>query len=424
MLAFLFCGIAFFLYVLRQIKTKVLSPGAIFSVMWGLNCIYQWLIYIDYVNPLTFKESFDYKFLNTYIIYFTFASLIGFMLADTFFKRKPHLLFTSEFVDFVLRKYKFIMWLNFIGGILRIVAVVQLIGFDPNNVLAYRMVANGMMTGIRSGFAGTVFRITAYIIMLANAYVALAGLKSGLGQLKRSEIWSLFILYMPSQLATGGRLFVLYFVIFYFGCFVLGRGIAIASKTHSRWLKASEFKSVLTLGALMVFFVVAISTSRMSGGMQNIGSEKQSSALDSFSYVAEGTMVTEHAFQFYANKPDDLQIGKETLFGNTQKSQAFIKYKHSTVYASSVFCIIYPLYIDFGYWGSIMVWSFLAFFIQALALSCLNRLTIMRFLIYVILLKVCYETIIANSIASNLPFYELLLLFAIFYRPIFGRVRN
>jgi hypothetical protein len=158
MLTFLYCGIAFFLYALWQFKQKVLSPAAIFSVMWGLNCVYQRLIYIDFVNPLTFKECFDFKYVDTYIIYFTLASLLGFLFADKLVKRKPRLLFTADFLNRILRKYKFIMWLNFIGGILRIVAMIQLVGFDPNNVLDYREAANGMMMGVRAGFAGAVFR--------------------------------------------------------------------------------------------------------------------------------------------------------------------------------------------------------------------------------------------------------------------------
>ena len=78
---------------------------------------------------------------------------------------------------------------------------------------------------VNAGVVGLVFRLTAYIQMLANFYVALYGLRCGFGKLDFKKIFTLFILYAPTQLATGGRLFVLYFSIFFFGSYLLARGI-------------------------------------------------------------------------------------------------------------------------------------------------------------------------------------------------------
>jgi len=37
------------------------------------------------------------------------------------------------------------------------------------------------------------------------------------------------------------------------------------------------------------------------------------------------------------------------------------------------------------------------------------------------LLKMCYESVMTNPFAGNIPFFELIVLFALFYKPTFGK---
>lgn len=54
----------------------------------------------------------------------------------------------------------------------------------------------------------------------------------------------------------------------------------------------------------------------------------------------------------------------------------------------------------------------------------LSKLGIIRFPLFATLLKICYETVMSNSIGGNVPIYELIILFAFFYKPIFGRLEK
>lgn len=54
----------------------------------------------------------------------------------------------------------------------------------------------------------------------------------------------------------------------------------------------------------------------------------------------------------------------------------------------------------------------------------LSKLAIIRFLIVATLLKICYESVLSNPINGNIPVYELIILFALFYKPIFGRLER
>lgn len=424
MLNFLICGIIFLLYAYIRFKKKVFYPSVIFCVMWGINCIYHWLIFLGYINPLVKVEEYDYQYMNTYIVYFTLASIIGFSLAELKYGcKRIHLSFSPHFLFQLLKAYNWIMWANFFGGILRIIVMIQLVGFDFSNVIDYRMAANNMMMGLGGGFASIVFRLTAYIIMLANFYVALSGLKAGLTRMDSKDVMRLFLLYMPSQMATGGRLFILYYIIFYFGCFLLGRGIAI-NESGIKWLSKKEQRAIMKMIFIMAPLVVIITAVRGQGGIQNLSSENRISTLDALSYITDGTMTTDNCMRYFGMEDMDLEYGKTTFLGKSDKFLQFQSYKHTTIFASSVISIILPLYVDFGYWGSLIAWIFMAFFMESLALRSLRYLTISRFLVYAMLLKICYESIMSNPIAGNIPMFELLILFALFYKSIFGKLEK
>lgn len=424
MYTFLICGIVLLLYAWMRFKRRVFYPSVIFCFMWGMNCVFHYLIYIGYVTPLTEVGLFDYQYMNTYIIYFTIATLLGFSLAHRFSSDKNiHSNISLEFLDNILRKYKWVMWLNFWGGIFRIVALVSLIGFSFSNIIDYRLAANDMMMFSQGSFVGWVFRLTAYVNMLAIMYVALSGLRAGMRQLNMKDALTTFILFAPVQLATGGRLFILYFIIFYFGCFILGRGIDMQNKTR-KWLMGSERKAIINMMVIMLPLVVAISLSRGDGGVANI-SKHEGSFLDSFSYISDGTMATNQCMEFFQGGSTlKTENGATTFLGNSPAADQFRAHKHLTNYASSVYCIIHPLFLDFGYWGSIIAWAILAFLMETIAIKGLSKMTLIKFVIYAMLLKMCYESVLANPFAGNIPFFELIILFAIFYKPIFGRLES
>ena len=184
MTEFIACSIAFFLYAIIAFKNKVFFPSVIFALMWGLNCLYHVLIFKNIVDPLVSRAEYDYDYMNTYIVYFTAATLIGFVLAHFVSQNKNINLYISQSgLQRAIKQYHWIMWLNFMSGILRIVVMVKLVGFDIYNIIDYRMASNLMMMGMGGGFASIVFRITAYIILLANVYVAVSGLMAGLSKL-------------------------------------------------------------------------------------------------------------------------------------------------------------------------------------------------------------------------------------------------
>lgn len=421
MYTFLTCGIVLLLYAWMRFKRRVFYPSVIFCFMWGMNCIFHFLIYTGYINPLTNVEDFQYSYMDTYIIYFVIATIVGFSLAHIFHNDKNIKVDISiDFIDRLLRRYKWVMWLNFYGGLLRIFAMVSLIGFSFYNIIDYRLAANNMMAYTHGGFVGWTFRITAYINILAIMYVSLSGLRGGLMQLNIKDTLKMFILFAPVQLATGGRLFILLFIIFYFGTFILGRGISLHSKSR-KWLQTSELRAIISMMLIMMPLVVAITLVRGEGGVANL-SQHEGSFLDPFSYISDGTMTTDKCMDYFSGGLRlDPAGGYTTFLGSSDPEFQFRAYKHNTNYASSVYSLIIPLFLDFGYWGSIVMWAIFAFIIEIIALKNLSKMTLLRFFVYAMLLKMCYESVMTNPFAGNIPFFELIVLFALFYKPTFGK---
>lgn len=420
MWTFFICGIVLLLYAWIRFKKRVFYPSIVFCFMWGMNCFMHFLIYAGYINPLTDISTFEYIYMDKYIIYFTVVSIIGFSLAHAIYrKQKNNFKIDSILIDSILNKYRWIMWLNFYGGIFRIIAMVSVVGFSFSNVLDYRLAANAMMLSFHGGLIGWIFRLTAYINMLGIMYVALSGLRAGFSKLDMNYTIKLFVLFAPVQMATGGRLFILYFIIFYFGSFLLGRGI-FKQVTSGKWILNEERKSIMKMMMIMMPLVVAISLARGEGGVSGI-TNYGGSFFDPFSYISDGTMTTDKCMDFFkGGKRLTPVLGTTTFIGTSEPEIDFRYYKHTSNFSSSVYTMIVPLFLDFGYWGSLIIWAFLAFIIESFALTALSKMTLIRFLIYAMLLKICYESILTNPFASNIPFFELIILLTIFYKPLFG----
>lgn len=409
MLSFLLSGFALLFYAyLKYIKTKIFYPSVIFSLMWGGACIVTSLILGGCFKNLYLSDYYSFYYINEYIPYFAIVSILAFYLAHKILPGESvNIAFNLTSIAKLLERFHWIMWLNFFGGIFRIVLMVSMVGFD--NVMDYRVAANTMMnTG--DGAIGVVFRVTSYIQMLANFYIALAGFKTGFGNLNLRQIIYLFILYSPTQLATGGRLFILYFILFFIGAFILGRGLAL--KYVKRTLLTSVEKRIfIIVFGLLLSLVSLIALARQTEG------ESGESALAKFTYISEGMLETEHYMRFVPPEEVVPDLGKRLITGSSPSSyRQYRGFLQMTFMSSIVICIISPLYSGFGYWGSIIVWGGIAFFLEAFAIICLRRLTIIRFFILLTIIKIMYESVISNSLYGNIPVYELIILFCVFYK--------
>lgn len=415
MAIFLICGLVLWFYAyIKFKKEKILYPSVVFSFMWGAAYLYTAAILNGYGENLYLKEYYAFRYMDVYAAYVTIAVLAGFTIAHSFKKIGSKINFgiSIDLIDNALLKYKWILWLNFWGGLLRIAVMLNTIGFE--SMMDYRLTANAMMMTSSLTFVGIVFKLTAYVQMLANFYIALSGLKVGFEHLNLKKVMVLFILYAPNQMATGGRLFILYFILFFFGAFIIGRGLAI--KKEPRRLIETYEKKVLFLVFASLLSLVGIIAMFRSGGIN----ESKENTLDKFAYITEGMLCTEYLMRYYPPKTFQLDYGENTTGKLSKQYLSFRRHLNQTKMSSSVTCIYTRAYLDFGYWGSLIFLFFIAFWGEYISLSCLRNMSLINFFIYVVILKIFYESVIASAIPDNIPNYELVLLFALFYKRLFG----
>lgn len=412
---FLICGLLFWLYAyIKFMRTKIFYPSIIFSFMWGGACIYLAAILNGYGKNLFLKEYYIFHHMDGYVVFFTIATLFGIFLAHMFKKNdRVNLRMDHDFIDRILHAYKWVMWINFFGGILRMAVMINTVGM--NNMMDYRLAANAMMMSSSFTFAGIVFKLTAYIQMLANFYVGLYGLKTGFENLNFKKTLGIFILYAPTQMATGGRLFILYFILFFFGAFLLGRGIAMREQGR-KFLKFAEKRVLIFAFAGLLGLIVIIAMLR-GGGVY----EDKETTLEKFSYITEGVLATEYLMEYYPKDTYKLDYGKNTMGSLSEQYLKFRGYLLNTKMSSIVVCIFTGLYLDFGYWGSIFMMFLFVFVAELLSLRALNKMNLLNFCIYMLILKMLYESVMTPSISANIANLELVVFFALFYKSLFGR---
>lgn len=410
-------GIVFLSYAILQFrKHYIFLPSIMFSIMWGFNCIYTECILLGWIKNLNLADHYYYSHMERYIVFMTIISVLGFSLAHKCGQKRINVKISLSSVFAILRRYRFIMWLNFFGGLLRIILILATFGFG--SIMDYRLNANATMMTATGGGLGLLIKLTAYIQLLANFYIAIYGFYTGFNRIKLKQVLFMFLLYAPTQMATGGRLFIFYFILFFFGAFLLGRGLSFRGKKGKLFTESEVKVLVFVLSALFLLIAFIGMARSFSNGVYK-GSE---SIIGKFSYITEGMLATEYAMDYFEDSNFRLGLGENT-FGSvaTEEYLDFRWYlRDTTRMGSVVICHILPLYLDFGFVGSLIIWGVLAFIIELIALKCLSNFKLIPLFIYTLMLKICFESVMTNPFSTNIPVFELILLLAIFYKQIFS----
>ena len=171
---FFISGIIYLFSAFLLFKSKrLLYPSIVFCVLWGLACLSISFVQYDILFP-DMKEYFAFKYMNEYILYFTFVSVLAFFII---FPKKNIIFYDKiplDSLNQLLERYHFIMYLSFIIGMLRIIIFISL--FNVYTLFDYRQ---AFVTNSLSGYVGFFFRIGNWIQMLADIYIALLGYYHG-----------------------------------------------------------------------------------------------------------------------------------------------------------------------------------------------------------------------------------------------------
>ena len=401
---FIISGLLLLIYSIHTFcRNKLLLPSVVFCIMWGIAFMLCGLIQSDYIFA-DVKQRFNFVYVNQYCLYFAISSIVGFKIAHlrkhTFFYDCISACNLREILD----KYRWIMYITFLIGIICIFLFI--IHFGITSYSQYRLV---FVTTEKPPLLSFIFRIGNYSVLLASIYVLLLGLYHGKTKVDNKELITNFILFSTPLMSTGGRLFIFYFFVYYLSSFSIGR----YSEVDKSFISKEEMNKLIPFFALLFSLVSFLAILRTEGEQSN------SKASHKYLYFTDGIRTTDFCIKKFEGNLS-YEYGKNSFFpkgGDNMKR--FRKYMSGGPLGATVYSILVPLYLDFGMVLSLFVWCFIAFIIEWIALLMIHNITIINFVIYLLLTKIMYESVIFNCLSQNYYFIQLIVLLYIFRKRIF-----
>ncbi len=298
------------------------------------------------------------------------------------------------------------MYLTFAFGITRIVMFAS--SYDIDNLTDYR---EAFINSSLPGVLGLVFRIGNWILLFAEVYLVLLGFYHGKSKMIFMDVVLSFLLFSPMLMSTGGRLFILYYILFYFAPFFLGRACA----NRKQFLDSSERWYFVFIVSALLAMVSIFQILKMGANF----SSDLNAYLSKYLYVTDGIMSLNWCMEAFGR---DFQLDYGTNSFGFEMGHNLLLYRKLYQYevGAAVYSILLPLYLDFGYYGSLVVWFIIAFVFEKVAIKNLKNITMIKLLSVVVICKVEYESVIFNSFNNNYPFVELVFLLYVFRGNIFG----
>lgn len=407
---YLFSGIIFLLYVVVILYIeRIPFPSTIFCLMWGVGCLMVYFVHLGWFEGVEMHTPYFDK----YLIPFTIVTVSSFALVHLLLPSKIKTTHIDKYrLEAILKKYRFILYINAVLGIVKIMLILQMGGI--NSFWDYRYVALSI-SSTTTDAGSFIIRIGNYVNLLANMYILLLGFFHGYVHWNKKEMAVDFVLYSIMTMAMGGRLFILYFILYYFGAFIVGRfSLKRESGNKSIFFKG-ELKTITISMALLLMLVSVI------GQLRRFDTSVEEDYASKYLYIVDGLHVADYTMRVF-NGVDDLGYGANTFLGNEAKqTKKYRRLVQGTPIQVTVYSLIQPVYLDFGFTGSLVFMSILCFTMEGICVFCFKRLTIMKLLWIFLFIRICYESIIFPSISINIPQFELLIILAIMYKDIFIR---
>lgn len=406
---FIFTAIIAFSYVvvkfLSRKKKQFILPSTIFMLMWGLAITAS---IISQINGLDKFSMGGYKGTALYILLYVLISLIAFYFSGNFVVvRNTTYEFNAKYVDYILSKLKFFIYCSFLLGLFRIYIIISHFGWD--SLYDYRQSAF-LIGKLNLGIYDLVGQVSAYVYVLATFFIVLLAIKHALTSIDFKEFLLYFILFAAQSLSIGGRMFVLDFISCYFFIFIL-----IRSK-NKKILTKSEFIPFMVSVFAMLFIVMALGVLRNDSNNKSSSEISKSDYYSKFLYLQDGIIYTSVFFAKEQNRDLDLDYGKN-ITSIDRDNTTFAKYRNRSdmdIYMPIVTGVIVPLFFDFGYTGSLLIWFLICLYFEVIAKKMLSKVSLTGILLVFILMRYFYDSPLL--IAGGRGFFRYLFVLFILHK--------
>lgn len=370
-------------------KTFIL-PSTLFALMWGITSLGGYLYSNNMIgNSDYYVYASNLETIGNYQFLILLTAFVAFILVHIKYKRLSiQIPFSFAFVEVPMLsvKLRWFLYAFFLVGIIRLGIVVSAIGFD------YSVIRSAYIAS-RSSFNSydlNLIRIGSYLLLFAQFYICLFGIECAAKGLNYKRIICNFILFCPFQMSFGGRLFILSF----FAPFIISYLLTLYSIPTSASYRKKEKRKIRFVILVPLFMLIFFQMVKMNAALN----------IESFSEFSTELFYTSTAYmhmnEFWSELPSyfDLEYGRNIL-GFESNTYQRIKDIWVSTHNSAIYCvssIIPQMYLDFGKYGSLIIYFILFYNLEKYAFLALKKTSIKGFLTFILLCLITYQTTSSN----------------------------
>lgn len=320
----------------------------------------------------------------------------------------------NKVIPLLIKKLRWILYLLFFLGIIRLGIVVSSTGLNMGAMRAHYL-------STRGGFGvldTNLIRITQYVLQFTIFYICLIGLNAAIKGIELKKIFKDFFLFMPYQFSFGGRLYILSFFVPFFISYLSLNLINLKQFSQNK----DALRKISYLIGISLLLIVVMQIFK-TGRTSNNPAEKDGGELfyTTTCYVRIYNLFNE------LPKEKDLPLGYgrniSPWFTSPSPEYTSILDKWTRDWNPALVCVpsmIPDMYLDFGRTGSYFVYFIIFYLIEYYALKSMCKFSFRKFITYVLLCLFAFNSV-SSSMADMLKTLFVGLLFAYlltkFYYP-------
>ena len=387
-LIFLICAVFLFAN-LRKIgleNKSFIVPSTFFCGVWGLASLglvaytNDWVESADYYKRAAYLDQ-----IGSYELKIIIVCCLAFILARVKNKNIRFETPTEDNMGNISTMLSFLRWVlyaYFAVGMFRLSLVLYVVGFD------YQAIRE-LYVNSRAGF--TIYeqnlnRIGSYLMQASVFYVCLFGVESALKGMSLKKVFINFLLFAPFQLSFGGRLFIISFFI----PFLFSYAVIFSMNNFSKQRKRKEFSKLYIVAVVTVALVVFMQVLKMGDKVDSSSMKEQSHE------IFYSTSMIYHLNELWSELPSSFPLGLgRNLLGNP--SPVYVNIQEEWLMEQNSAAVAVPsmipdMYLDYGEYLSLVVYFFLAFWLESGAMKLMSRFSFRNFMLYIFLCVTAFNT--------------------------------
>ena len=388
---------------------RQLQPSTMHTITWFFVGI---LLYFSTSGSIGDKTNSDYDLSAPFIFGMVVSSIVGFTIAHIIIGEEKHnkFYFRINYINYLLQRYRWIIYVCFVCGILIIYFLFTLVGFDK--LSDYRLAA---VTTKRVGLFAIVQRISGHASLLGAFYLGLLGYKHANIGINLKELSVCVLMYGMTNIAIAGRAWITMSLLPYLIVFFIAKHDAGLTSISAFFDK--NFRKLLSV---LIFVSIFFS---VWGVLRNNTSGEEERLVDKFLYYTDGSGVTNLVMHEFPDGSFPLEYGRNEFLSFLISSPMHVKFLNfisdDVGLSVTVPSTLPSLYFDFGYLGGIIMWGVFCLFLELLFYRLKRKNTILSLFLIIIITKMMFQAPIGPVFSSAIPSLEWLVLLYAFRKKLF-----